>query len=65
MDERKLEKIESDIDLEQEARDRPAEPVVVDLLDILIDQRHVVMVRDESRKQGARLAPRRGLPKAL
>ena len=28
MDKRKLEKIKSDIDLEQEARDRPAEPVV-------------------------------------
>jgi len=30
MDKRKLEKSESDIDLEQEARNRPAEPVVTD-----------------------------------
>jgi hypothetical protein len=30
MDKRKLEKIESDADLEQEARNRPAEPVVTD-----------------------------------
>ena len=33
MDKRKLEKIESDADLEQEARNRPAEPVVTDLND--------------------------------
>ena len=30
MDKRKLERIESDIDLEQTAPDRPAEPVVTD-----------------------------------
>ena len=29
-----------------------AEPVEVDVFDVLVDQRHVVMVRDESGKQG-------------